>query len=151
MSNSVESSPLKEQITATSSKARSTRSKSKEEGSAIIANATPITTVHASDAKKENKVKICCEEGEIHKTTGVKSNVDTSVKDLKMSDVEASENVVADTKTLESEKSNPIVTLIPENPKSAENLGQTEWNVVDSTNATVDKTGVDCDAVISPT
>ncbi|MCI63062.1 hypothetical protein A2U01_0084319, partial [Trifolium medium] len=71
--------------------------------------------------------------------SGVESNVDTSVKDSKIPDVEASETVVAETKVVECEKSGPTVTLIPENPKSVENLGQTELNVADTTTATVDK------------
>ncbi|MCI07472.1 hypothetical protein A2U01_0028541, partial [Trifolium medium] len=64
MSNTTESSPIKDQ--STPSKSRATRSKSKEEAGVIIADAT-LQYDCACTRIKEEKVHICCEEGEIHK------------------------------------------------------------------------------------
>ncbi|MCH94737.1 hypothetical protein A2U01_0015702, partial [Trifolium medium] len=196
MSNSIESSPLKEQQTATPSKTRYTRSKAKVEASAIIVDAVSISTVHASDSKKKSKSKSVVKKEKTAKviesspsvsiksskksskkkkgestvrkpltmtdlylsknpfqTSGVESNVDTSINDSKCPDVEASTTIAVDTKILESGKSNPTGTLIPENPKSNENLGETELNFVDTTTTTTVDNGdvVSPDAVISPT
>ncbi|MCH91832.1 hypothetical protein A2U01_0012762, partial [Trifolium medium] len=172
------------QQTATTSKTRSTRSKAKVGTSAIIADVVPISTVHASESRKDSKSKSAVKkekstkvselspsmsiksskksskkksESTVRKplsmidlylsknpfqTSGVESNVDTSVKDSKTTDVEASEKVVIDTKISESEKSNPAVTLIPENPKSDEKLGQSVLNVADATTETAYKDDV---------
>ncbi|MCH84665.1 envelope-like protein, partial [Trifolium medium] len=194
MSNTTESSPVKDQSTVTPSKARSTCSKSKE-GSVIIANAVPITTMHASDSKKKStKSKSVVKKEKSTKVSessssmsikssrssskkknpqstvrkpltmtdlylkennfqpsNVASDVDTSVKDSKISDVEASETVVVETKTLESKKPSFTKTLNLENPKSTENLGQTVLNVADTTTTVAKADVVGSDAVISPT
>jgi hypothetical protein len=53
MSNSSWSSPVKTQTNLTSSQVRETRSKTKQETSAIITHATPTTTVHPQVSKKK--------------------------------------------------------------------------------------------------
>ncbi|MCI07825.1 hypothetical protein A2U01_0028894, partial [Trifolium medium] len=157
------------QATATPTKVRSTRSKAKVEASAIIADAVPISTAPTSDAKAKTKSKSVVKKERSTKVresspsvsikptkkcymNGVESNVDTSVKDSKISDVEASATVAADTTIPDSDKPTVTETLIPENPKSVEDLGQTELNVADTTTSTVEKADViSPDAVMSPT
>ena len=54
-------------------------------------------------------------------TTDVKADVDTSVKDSKIADVEAPAKSGPAATTSESEKGNPAEILISENPKTTEN------------------------------
>ncbi|MCH84336.1 envelope-like protein [Trifolium medium] len=161
MSNITESSPIKDQITVTPSKLRATRSKSKEESSAIVANAVPITTIHAEDVKKKKtkssavkkekssklsdsspsrSIKIPCSSSKKNKSqSAVKKPLtmtDLYLKPLNPSNVESDVDAyVKDSVVSNVEASvKSTETPDPKNPKSTENLGQSVLKTVDNVN-----------------
>jgi hypothetical protein len=156
MSSTSNSHASEEKVVANSSKARLTHLESQEARFTVPEKVEPITTVLPTESKKKPSSKSATKKKKSSKskkgefkiplamtdlylgenqfeTTGVKAEVDISVKDSKIVDIEAPAKTGPAATTSESEKGNLAETLVSENPKTAKKLGLEDLNVADNT------------------